>query len=391
LPFQNFFLYLYFFVLNFESLNIGGVFSISKFCGILYLISILPNSISFFKLDKKILYFLRPLFVFILILFINSILNINNFSSKIFDVATFINILLFIVMINHARKNNLVLDKAIFIFMIGSILLSILIYFDVGTTTNSDGRVTIFGSNTNELGIKISSSFMILIATVFFNHLQLNRTRFFLLIFAPVLLISIIETGSRTAIAVILMSLIFLIFLRIAQNKNIFLSIFSSILILALILIPLIYFAFQSEQLIGRILTTSDPNSDLRLGGREVLWIGFISIISSAPFFGFGYSGFINESYKYFGFVESPHNVFLEVLLYTGLFGFLFFIFFITRIFYKTYLISKNEKIALPVFLISPIIAYLVANQALPVKFSWALFAYLIGTILFYPSKNYNN
>ena len=71
LPIQNFFLYIYFFSLNFESLNIGGVFSISKFTGILYLISILPQLKDFFLLDKKILFFLRPLFIFLLLLFFN--------------------------------------------------------------------------------------------------------------------------------------------------------------------------------------------------------------------------------------------------------------------------------------------------------------------------------
>tara|TARA_B100000963_G_scaffold137846_1_gene119940 strand:+ start:19100 stop:20293 length:1194 start_codon:yes stop_codon:yes gene_type:complete len=391
LPFQNFFLCVYFFSLNFESLNIGGVFSISKFTGILYLISILPNFREFFILDKKILFFLRPLFIFLVILFINSIININTYSSKIFDFTTSVNILLFIAIINHARKNYLILDKVIIIYMIGSFLLSTLIYFGFGISTSFDGRTVIFGTNANALGINISTSFLILIATVFFNSLKLKKIkRFFLLLFLPFLIISIIGTASRSAILVILLSLIFLLLIRVVQNKNKISSTLSSILIVAIILIPFAYFVFQSEEFMARILITADADSNLRLGGRLMLWDGFIYIISTAPFFGYGYSGTINESFKYFGFVESPHNVFLEVFLYTGLFGFLFYTIFVVRIFYKSYLLCKHEKIIIPVLLISPILAYLIANQALPIKFVWALLAYLVGKILFYPRKYYN-
>ena len=399
LPFQNFFLYLYFFALNFESLNIGGVFSISKFIGILYLISISPDLGFFFKLDKKILYFLRPLFVFLLILFINSVLNINNISSKVFDFATLVNILLFVAIINHARKNYLILDKVIIFYIIGSLLLSILIYLGFGTSTSTDGRTVIFGTNANALGINIATSFMILIATVFFNSFKLKKKKRFLLVFFfPVLLISLIGTASRSAILVILLSLIFLFYVRLSQNKNKISTTLSSILILVVILIPVAYFVLQSEDFMARILMTADTDSNLRLGGRLMLWDGFISIISTAPFFGYGYSGAIYESFKYFGgtivddiaYTNSPHNVFLEVLLYTGLFGFLFFIYFISRIFYKSYILCKYEKTVIPVFLISPILVYTLGNQALPVKFVWALLAYLVAMILFYPRVNYN-
>ena len=275
--------------------------------------------------------------------------------------------------------------------MIGSFLLSTLIYFGLGISTSTDGRTVIFGTNANALGINISTSFIILIATVFFNSFKLKKIkRFFLLFFLPFLVISIIGTASRSAILVILLSLIFLFQIRVAQSKNKILSTLSSILILAIISIPFAYFIFQSEEFMTRILITTDTNSDLRLGGRLMLWDGFIYIISNAPFFGYGYSGTLNESFKYFGFVESPHNVFLEVFLYTGFIGFLFYTTFVARIFYKSYLICMQEKIVLPVFLISPILAYLIANQALPIKFIWALLAYLVGTILFYPRKNRN-
>ena len=387
LPVQNFFLYLYFFLLNFESLTYKGVFSISKFSAILYLVFILPSFKTFFKIDKKLFYFLWPLFFFVIILFLNSIININNFSSKVFDIAVLLNIILFIAIINHARKDNLVLDKAIFFFMIGSIVLSILISFDIGTSINSDGRTTVFGSNLNELGVKISSSLIILLTVVFYNFLNLKKVRFLLLFSIPVLFNAILNTGSRSALAVILFAVILVFFMRMSDNKKMISSFFTSIVTLVFLLIPFIYFTLQSDLMSERILESSN---DSQFGGRELLWVGFISIALSNLFFGIGFSGFANESYKYFGFVESPHNVILEIILYTGLFGLLFYVIFIYRIFYKSYLIGKHQKVILPALLISPILAYILANQALPVKFCWALLSYLTGTILVNSYKNSN-
>ena len=80
--------------------------------------------------------------------------------------------------------------------------------------------------------------------------------------------------------------------------------------------------------------------------------------------------------------VSSPHNVILEVLLYTGIFGTVFYIIFLFKIFYSAYLTQKNNNKILPILLIPSILAYVLANQALPVKFCWMLMAYIIGTYL---------
>ena len=37
----------------------------------------------------------------------------NDFSSRVFDVQIFLNFLIFFLIINHAKKDNWVLDKAL--------------------------------------------------------------------------------------------------------------------------------------------------------------------------------------------------------------------------------------------------------------------------------------
>ena len=391
LSLQNFSLYFYFFSLNVESLNIGGVFSISKFAAILYLICVLPNFNFFFKIDKRLYNFLSPLFIFILILTLNSLFNINEYSNKVIDVTVLLNILIFIAIINHSSKDNQVLDKAIFIFALGSIFVSILLFLEIGLDINLEtGRRTLFGANANELGIKLSTSVIILCTIIFNNILKLKKYRYLLLFFIPLMLISIINTGSRSSLLVLLLSISIFVAIKIINNKNKIYSLLTSLIFLIVTITPILYFSLQNEILIERILITSE-GGELALGGREILWLSMISIAIANPFLGYGYSGFENECYKLFGFVDSPHNLILEIILYTGLIGLFFYLIFLFKIFHKSYKIYVTNKTILPLLFISPILAFILANQALVVKFCWMLFAYMIGTILINSKRQIDN
>ena len=156
---------------------------------------------------------------------------------------------------------------------------------------------------------------------------------------------------------------------------------FSTTFFLLFLLFPLIYFSLENEVLSSRINETLSQG-DQALGGREIIWLNYISLFLSNPLFGYGFSGFQHEAYKLIGMVSSPHNVILEVLLYTGIFGTVFYIIFLFKIFYSAYLTQKNNNKILPILLIPSILAYVLANQALPVKFCWMLMAYIIGTYL---------
>ena len=381
LYFQNSMLYLYFFLINMESLGAAGVFSISKLIGILYLIFIFPSFKIFFKIDKSNLKFFWPIFTFLLILIFNSIININSYSSKVFDVAIFLNVFIFIALVNHARKDNLALEKAIFAFALGSLFVSILMFLGIGAETSTVGRITIFGSNSNELGIKLATGLVVIVINLIFNSLKLGRSRLILMLFIPFLLFSIISTGSRSAIMVLFLSISIWTFLRFLNAKNKIISMFSTTFFLLFLLFPLIYFSLENEVLSSRINETLSQG-DQALGGREIIWLNYISLFLSNPLFGYGFSGFQHEAYKLIGMVSSPHNVILEVLLYTGIFGTVFYIIFLFKIFYSAYLTQKNNNKILPILLIPSILAYVLANQALPVKFCWMLMAYIIGTYL---------
>ena len=57
---QNFLLYLYFFSINVENFNPTGYFSVSKFAGILYIISAFLSLKNFTSLNRQQIYFYWP-------------------------------------------------------------------------------------------------------------------------------------------------------------------------------------------------------------------------------------------------------------------------------------------------------------------------------------------
>ena len=106
---QNYFLYFYFFSINIENFNPTGYFSISKFAGILYVISAFLSIRVFSSLNRQQLYFYWPILIFAFYLSIISLINFNAFSTRFIDIAFIQNLLIFIVLINHVRKDSFVL------------------------------------------------------------------------------------------------------------------------------------------------------------------------------------------------------------------------------------------------------------------------------------------
>ena len=392
LSIQNFALYTYFFSIIFESFNLFGIGSISFFSGVLYVLAILPSINNLVNINKNI-YYLWPIFVLTIYLSLVSLVNINSFSSKVFDFQMILNLAIFFIIINHVKRDNKVIEKAFCAFFysasIGSVMLILGIGIEISDEGLRPGRVMFYGSGPNELGIKLASA--LAIGSVFIFQKKYGYTNFhkiFLLLFLPIIFIAILQTGSRTAISVPFLALFVWFFARILASRYKILAIISGASILTVIAVPLIFFAMQSEVLLDRFLNTgvadfSDQN------GRFFLWLGFFSLIQENFIFGNGLSGFEKISQDFFGFVESPHNVILEVVLYTGLIGLFLYLIFLYRCFYTGYKLYKNHNELLPILLIPSAIAYIMFLQALSEKIVWLILAYIVATYL-YNSKNPN-
>ena len=113
------------------------------------------------------------------------------------------------------------------------------------------------------------------------------------------------------------------------------------------------------------------------LSGRDDFWSEILITASENLFFGIGQSGYFMS----FG-NASPHNVIIEVLIYTGLVGVLFYLLFLYKIVIFALKSFQRNDLILPILLLSPIFGTILSGQILEMKLGWLLFAYIISLYL---------
>ena len=370
---QNIALYIFVFSINFEMLEVNDNFSVTKFAGILYIITILPQIQSFFSI-QSLKPVLLPVIFFFVLLTINNLININELYNEVISQSMMLNVLFFILMINHVRKDYLILEKALLFFALGSIFLTLFFILGIGTNYDIDGRLTIFGDNENGIGLKISAALIIILVTIFQNRLKLNWFRFLMLIPLPFMLKFLAETGSR--VSVISFALAFALGVVLIKTDAILKKVLIY-LVGGIIFFIIIVQLMQTGVLVERLLRSSDSGD---LGGRALIWERIIPLIKDHPIFGVGNTGYDFFYMSNFGLNKSPHNVILEILCYTGIVGLIFYSTFLFQIFLRGYQSYSKNGWLLPLVLLSPILGMIISGQILHFKIGWMIFAYIVSS-----------
>jgi len=371
---QRFSFYIFLFSINFEMWNpIGsGETSIAKMTALIYFLSIVPQFPQFIRTDC-LGSILLPIWIFFGLLTTMSLININPLFTEFFNRTIFLNIILFWILINHERKDYMIIEKGLISYAFGSFVLSLLFFAGIGITY-TQGRLSMFGDNQNALGLKMVVSSIIILTTVIQNRLNLGWYRYLFLFAIPLMLIFIGETGSRvSALAFLLAFVTAVILFKTKNNLNKIISIISG----SIILILMGFLLIQSGKLLDRLKDTSSTGD---LGERDIIWRTITPIITKNPIVGVGETGYDFLTTEFFGNVISPHNVILEVLCYTGLIGLFLYLTFIIRVFMRGYKSYKSNDWLLPLLLMAPIMGSLLSGQILDDKTGWVIFAYIIST-----------
>lgn len=366
---QKYSLFSFLFFINFQEwdvLNIG-FFSVSKLIGLIYFMTILPQFTFFTNNDRNKKYLLSIWILFGLLTLVN-VLNINSASSNIIDFSLFQNIFLFLFLINHARKDPMLLEKGMLSIAMGSVSLALLFNAGIGIEYLL-GRVIMFGENSNIVGLRMCISIVILISVVIQNRLNLGRLRYLFLLPIPLMLLLMAETGSRTAI--ITFGIIFILGIFLLKTKKYWTKLFV-LAIGAAALFYSILLIMQSELLIQRLLLSYTEGD---LSSRDVIWEMVLPIIMRNPIVGVGQTG-----YFYYMGDMSPHNVFLEVLCYSGIVGLFLYLNFLVHVFIASYKTYKLSGYILPMILMIPITAWLISGQLLTQKLGWIIFAFIVSS-----------
>ena len=148
----------------------------------------------------------------------------------------------------------------------------------------------------------------------------------------PAMMKYLIDTGSRVAIISLVLSIVLYAMLynyNFSIKKTVMLFFF-------LFIILIIWNSILQYSLVGERLLDTIYLSDL--SGREVIWENVYSIMLPNIILGIGISQYYYEVTAIFGYYQSPHNVLIEVIVYTGIVGLAIFIIFLFRIFKNAFI-----------------------------------------------------
>jgi O-antigen ligase len=146
---------------------------------------------------------------------------------------------------------------------------------------------------------------------------------------------AVILTLSRGGFIAILAGLFATFIIAEAKSKFKIIAFFSGIVFLAVLVISSNYefFSLFIEKRINGIESG---------GGRFEVWGNALELFYKKPLFGYGIFSFVDLSNNVYGIAKYAHNTYLEVLVETGLVGFVIFLFFICITIVTSYKNSLN-------------------------------------------------
>lgn len=376
---HNFLLYLYAFALPFEYWNpfgLVGAFSIVRLVAIFYFIASFFNRSYSFEIIKSRRY-LFPLVLLLLALVLSNIFNSASTPAyePLINQAFIQNIVLFWLFLNHFSSDIKTVNRSLFAFTVGIVLLGILYQFEIGIVLRQ-GRVSVFGDNPNNQGTKVAIAIFLLVYFLLSDRLQLKKFRFLLLLPIPNLLKFLADTASRGALITLFIGLVLLIFFLRTKNGVIKLGL---ILFGFVAIVSLYQFIMSNDLIQSRMAQFTQEGS---LGGRSYIWEITLNIFLKSPFYGVGESGFVHEMIlSPIGSEKSTHNYFLYVLVTSGIIGFAFFLYFLLRIYNAAIDLKKYQKEYLQFILFLIIIfAMLRTGGSLGDKSFWFFFSLIAGS-----------
>lgn len=379
--FQKICVYTFSFSLNFETVNLFNLnidYLASKMT-ILLLFSITLINFPTVKSVFKYFSFLMPLVIFFIYLTIISYLNQPGSQESYFYFPLFLDILIMFLLLSIVKRYRFALYNGLIAFSIGTFLLSLLFFFNIGVEMTKDGRMSIFDINQNMLGLNACFAIFVLLFYLLSKENLNVISKYIIGGMIFMLILMLIKTGSRGAfLSFIAGILIFLFSNKDISNRKKYLLIFFFILFF----ISLWLFFLKDSVLFQRLVTSVNDGD---LSNRDLIWINLFDIISNNYTFGIGVTGYEKIVGK-----ESPHNVFIEVLCYSGVIGLILFIKFLYKIGRECFIMVKNNILPFVLFVNS--LGLILTGQIFAQKIIWLIFSYQISLIYLQKfEEKYNN
>lgn len=363
---------LFFASLNFEMFSpFVEEMSVSKIATFLYILGTLLTPLGEVFSTSRIRGVLTSVFIMGIFMVLSSLLN---GCHRVFDMTLFLNMMMFWLLLNHYRRDPRIFEQGLLWFALSAALVGILFMFGIGVSIGEfNERFTIFNDNQNTVGIKMAVSILFLINYTLHHRVDKPIFKPWLLAFTIPMFMVLFGTASRTATLIVAVGVVLFVLLRPSLshwNRILWLLVGAVIIYFGIRLIG------EQELLMSRILQTMEEGS---IAHRDEIWAMYWELIKANPIFGVGFTGGEHVAMQVFGNLRSPHNVFVEVALYSGIMGFIPFLYFIYVLYRDAIKYFKVEKNLAPLLMSIGLAGMLLAGQALNVKLFWTMAAFAIS------------
>lgn len=366
---------LYAFSLHYEMLSLPGGMTLPKIAGLLYFLLVLPYAPIMFRTDRIAQYVFCVVAMPIVFMFSNII----NGGEKLADTSFLLNIGMFWIIMNHYRNDHRIINDFIIWYTLGAIVLTVFFVLGIGVNISDlSGRMHMFGddenTDTNAIGTRTA------LAIIFVVYLIIRVKPLLVkgvLIAALAGMISLSALlASRTGLLIWVIGVAGTLFLS-AKKKVYKVAIIGGVILLGVVAL---HYAESEELLIYNRIMNSYEDKDL--SGRDDIWKMYLPAIEQNPILGVGMDG-MYEWGKSHGYGDiSPHNVFIEVTLYGGIFGLLLLSYFVWSIIVLRIKRYRKTKEFIYFSFLLPMLFQLLSGQVLYMKLFWVLAALSIAESL---------
>ena len=281
----------------------------------------------------------------------------------------------FLITFNEIRKNK-VLKEKIDAGIIFSILIMAFFYFTGIGVDFSGGRLILFGSNSNTVGVWCVIGIIFSVdRLVQGKYRKLNIWYYALIVFLGFIIL--VMTGSRKSIIMLFVS-VFSYYFFLKTNPR-----FKLKLTVPFIVASIFAINFISESPI--FIERTELELERRdFGGRLPIWEESLLVIKENPIIGAGPGLIREELSQSLGISRSIHNEFITIAVLAGLPGLFVFSYFLWVIYRMSFKRLRKQNIkfsTLPISLFFILIIFLAtAGGAINSFITWFLFAYIAGT-----------
>ncbi len=364
--------YAFIFSIPIETLDIGiegGVFSISKVIGILFIATaLLQPQVCFRNPPRPFWYFLAYILVWASLATFQPPQLMGLIAIQLFTLILML--ILFWVSYNLLQEKSLV--KGAFLSMVGSCaLLASLVLIGFGQGI-AQGRVTAMSHNANMLGATLSLGLLALLGLAYGRNDMDGRSRALLWICSGGIGVVLVGTGSRSA----MLGLLGGIFLLAARRGNFGLKV--KVGLISLLAIAALVWASYDNDAVRirweRTLLTGDQS------GREEIHPQAWNMFMEKPFFGWGpVSNYVELGARFGKPTMDAHSLYLWIMTETGLLGTIPFFIGLWICWRTAWRATYGTEGSFPIALLGCLLIVSTAGSLQHRKLFWVILAYSLA------------